>query len=409
MHYKRAVKRSSKTHTAVIGSVGARLTILLCTLLVVLINTRVIGIEAQGIVGLINFCILLVAALSNFIGGGANVYLTSRLPYGAAFFPSILWSFISALVVGVVGLIFPLVPKDYLLHALVLGWMQAMFTFLLQVTLGRERVNSYTAITAAQAVFTTLGLALLVFVFQWKDPLAFITALYIAFGATLLFAVVDNISYIKKAHWVGTKETVQSLFQYGKYAQGGNILHLINLRLPVVFLNQIPSTGLVLAGIYSLLLYAAEAIWTVGKSLSIVLYATVANASQNDKNARQLTRKYILYSVGASAMACLVFLFVPESYYVTLFRTPMNRFMESFLLFIPGVLANSASLVLAHYFSGKGEYKRNMWASGIGLLSTTVACSLFIPNWGVHAAVVGASLAFALQLVYFLFHYRKKS
>jgi O-antigen/teichoic acid export membrane protein len=50
-----------------------------------------------------------------------------------------------------------------------------------------------------------------------------------------------------------------------------------------------------------------------------------------------------------------------------------------------------------------------MWASGIGLLSTTVACSLFIPNWGVHAAVVGASLAFALQLVYFLFHYRKKS
>lgn len=403
------MKRNLKTHTAVIGSVGARLTILLCTLLVVLINTRVIGIEAQGVVGLINFCILLVAALSNFIGGGANVYLTSRLPYGAAFYPSILWSLISAIAVGIVGLLFPLVPKDYLLHALVLGWMQAMFTFLLQVSLGRERVKSYTAITAAQAVFTTSGLALMVFVFQWKDPFAFIAALYMAFGVTLFFSLVDNISYIKKAHWLGTKETVQSLFQYGKYAQGGNILHLINLRLPVVFLNQIPSTGLALAGIYSLLLYAAEAIWTIGKSLSIVLYATVANASRNDANARHLTNKYIGYSISTSAIACLVFLFIPTSFYAELFRTPMDRFMESFLLFIPGILANSASLVLAHYFSGNGEYKRNMWASGIGLAGTWLACWLFIPIWGVHAAVVGASVAFALQLFYFLFYYRKKS
>lgn len=403
------MKRNLKTHTAVLGSVGARLTILLCTLLVVLINTRVIGIEAQGVVGLINFCILLVAAISNFIGGGANVYLTSRLPNGAAFYPSIVWSLVSALGVGLLALIFPIVPKEYLLHALALGWMQAMFTFLLQISLGRKRVNSYTAITAAQAIFTTAVLALLVFVFHWNDPFAFVVALYTAFGATLILTVLDNVSYIKKAQWHGAKETVQSLFQYGKYAQGGNILHLINLRLPVVFLNQIPSTGLALAGIYSLLLYAAEAIWMVGKSLSVVLYATVANASKNDTNTRHLTNKYIAYSVSASALACLVFLFIPDSFYAELFRTPMDLFVESFLLFIPGILANSASIVLAHYFSGHGEYQRNMWASGIGLVGTLVMCALFIPTWGVHAAVAGASMAFALQLAYFLFHYRNKN
>jgi O-antigen/teichoic acid export membrane protein len=405
--YITKVTTNTPSYLTLFGSFGARLVILLSTLTTVLIVTRALGIEAQGTIGLINFTMLLIAAISNFIGGGANVYLTSRLPFGSAFIPSLVWSIASTALVGIAALFVPLVPHAYLIHALLLGWLQALFTFLLQISLGRDRVNRYTAITALQALLSASFLAFFVLLLQWKSPLAFIASLYIAFGLTLVLSAADNWHYIKSARRENYLETSKQLFRYGKYAQGGNILHLINLRLPIVFLNLIPQTGLALAGVYSLLLYAAEAIWTVSKSLSIVLYSKVAKVAYGDQQSRKLTAHYSKYGLFVSSIACAVALVIPVAYYEKVFQASMADFFFGLALLIPGILANTVSIVLASYFSGRGEYFRNMWASALGLISTTATCFLFIPQSGILAAAGGASVAFFAQMAYFLYHFRR--
>lgn len=389
-----------------ISSFTSRVIILLSTLGVVLVNTRYIGLEAQGTIALINFTILLVVALSNFIGGGANVYLVSRLPKGASFFPSLIWSLLSTALVAVISWVFPLAPSEYLFHALILGWVQALFTYFLQLSLGRERIQSYTLITAVQSISTLAALCYFVMIEKWLSPMAFCAALYIAFGLTALFSLIDNWSHVKNASPQKWKETSTSLIQYGLFAQGGNILHLINLRVPVALLNYFHPKGLVLAGIYSILLYCAEAIWTLAKSLSVILYARVSNTSILSDQ-RALTQKYIGYSLAFSAAACVTISVLPQSLFESIINRPLGHFSQGFQWFMVGILANSYSIIVAHYFSGIGQYTKNMWASALGLIGSAGVGALLIPFHDIVGAAIGSSVAFLLQALYFFTQFKK--
>lgn len=398
---------STARYISILTSFGSRVVILLATLGIVLINTRYIGIEAQGTIALINFVILLVVAISNFIGGGANVFLLSRLPKGASFFPSILWSIVSTAIVACIALIFPLVPSEYFIHALALGWLQAVFTYFLQLSLGRERIQSYTLITAVQAVSTLCALTYFVVIRHWLSPMAMCASLYIAFGITTLFSFIDNWSHLKSPSTSNWKNTSSELFRYGFFAQGGNILHLLNLRLPVTLLHHFHPKGLLLAGIYSIILYAAEAIWTLAKSLSVVLYARVANSDKTQEK-RGLTQQYSLYSMAFSAGACLLIFCIPQSFFESILNRSLGSFSEAFKWMIIGIIANSYSIIVAHYFSGIGQYIKNMYASAIGLIGTAIIGASLIPSLNTTGAAIGASIAFLLQAVYFFLAYKKQ-
>ncbi len=69
---------------------------MISTLLLVLMNLHFVHVEGQGTIALINFGILIVATLSQFIGGGALIYLIPRMGENKIALPSIVWIVISA-------------------------------------------------------------------------------------------------------------------------------------------------------------------------------------------------------------------------------------------------------------------------------------------------------------------------
>ena len=69
---------------------------LVSALLLVLMNLHFVHVEGQGTIALINFGILILATLSQFIGGGALIYLIPRMGEHKIALPSLLWIAISA-------------------------------------------------------------------------------------------------------------------------------------------------------------------------------------------------------------------------------------------------------------------------------------------------------------------------
>jgi O-antigen/teichoic acid export membrane protein len=373
---------------------------------VVLINTRYIGTEAQGTASLISLGILLIVSVSNFIGGGAVVYLHSRMREGQTFLPSVIWAVISSFIFFIVFKIIPIVPEEFILQTCMLGFMQSIFIFFLQVLLGRQKVNSYNFIVAIQAISQLVSLIFFILIMNKRTSNSFVQSLFFSFAITLLLSIFNNRHEVRKIGVNGIFQSALQLFSYGKFAQGGNILHLLNQRLNLVFLENMLIHGRALTGVYAIGLYIAEGIWTVAKSLSVVQYSRIAN-SENAAENHQLTQKNLKTSALLAGFAGIVIMLVPSSVYSYVFQQSMDGFQMVLLFLLPGIFANSINIILAHYFSGNGQYFHNLIASAIGLVIGISTALTLIPAMSVQGAAISASCAFVAQCIYFIIQYKK--
>jgi O-antigen/teichoic acid export membrane protein len=387
-----------------IGTILTRVLLLLSALTIVLLNTHYLGAEGQGTASLIGLGILLVQAMSNFIGGGAMVFLVPRMREGQAFWPGLLWALISAAIWYLLFHILPVVPGDYVIHACVLGFVQSVYVMLQQVTLARERMREYNIIVSIQAALVACSLLLFFQVFGWLDIHAYITALYVSFGSSVICYAWSNRAWIGSAEKTGWSYTWSQLFRLGKFAQGGNILHLLNQRLNFVFLENLRANGRMATGIFSIALYIAEAIWTVSKSLSIIQYSRISN-SVNEQEQIRLTMKYLGISMGSVIGCCAVILCIPQGLFTFFFTEDAAELKSALIWLMPGILANGASIIYAHYFSGKGHHRENMIASALGLLLSATLAWILIPSLGIRGAAISTSAAFMVQCGWFVIRF----
>jgi O-antigen/teichoic acid export membrane protein len=390
------------------GTILTRIVLMCSTLSVVLLNTHYLGTEGQGTASLITLGIMLVLALSQFIGGGAMVYLVPRMAPGKTLLPAAIWAGASAVIWVIVFQFIPLVPQEYIVHACAIGLIQSLYMILQQITLAGERIRLFNGIMAVQAVIVAVCLGAFFFLMEWRHIHAFITALYASSLFALLGYTIANRTSVRAALSAWDITAWKELFRLGKFAQGGNILHLLNQRLNVVFLEHLWHTGRSAVGVMSIALYFAEAIWTVSKSLSVIQYARIANMA-DDSDQRRLTGHYMKVSLAAVAAGSLALWLVPESWLLVLFTDRADELKPALLWLIPGILANGASIIYAHYFSGRGLHRENMIASGLGLLLSAGAAIILIPSLGIRGASISTSLAFVTQCAWFAVRYRSKA
>jgi len=386
------------------GTILTRVIIMMSALCVVLLNTHYLGVSGQGSASLIALGIMLVQALSNFIGGGALVFLIPRMQEGQAFWPGLAWAVLSSVAFYFIFQILHVVPQEFVLHACILGFLQSWYVMLQQVTLGKERMREFNVIVSIQAALVAVVLLISFEAFSWIATEAYVLALYVSFAATVLIYSFTNWQWMRQAELTLWLSTWKSLFRLGKYAQGGNILHLLNQRLNFVFLENLWISGRSATGVFSIALYIAEAIWTVSKSLSIIQYSRIANSS-SDLEHSALTRKYLGLSMLTVSICSALLVFIPDSVYLYFFSTEAVDLKTAMWFLIPGILANGASIIYAHYFSGRGLHRENMFASGLGLAISVGVALWFIPLLGVRGAAISTSTALIVQCGWFVYRY----
>lgn len=378
------------------SSFAARLAVMAITLAVVVMNARVLGGSGQGLASLIQFGILLLVSVSSYIGGGAVVYLIPRTGARPLLAPVYLTSALVAVLFYPLLQWLQLIDPHLIVHVCVLGWMQSLFTFHLQVLVGHERIQRYNLAVTGQSASLAVALALLYFIFDEATIGAYLTALYASFGLTLLVSAFAVINVWETKQNLRFSEAWKALWRYGKYGQTGNVFQLLTYRSPMYFLEKLMVHGLAAAGIFSIAFYAAEAVWSVGKSLSLVQHARIANSTDKASN-KALTLGMLVLSTISSTVLVTAALIVPEHLYLAVFGDDLKGLSLALCALAPGIIANGASVIVAHHFSGTGKHRINTLGSAAGLGALLVFIYPFIEQHGVHGAALAASIGYSVQ------------
>jgi O-antigen/teichoic acid export membrane protein len=198
----------------------------------------------------------------------------------------------------------------------------------------------------------------------------------------------------------------KSLWNYGKYTQAGNVLHMSNQRGYLFALEKLSPEGNLMAGIFSVLLYIGEGIWSVAKSLSAIQGAEIAQDEEHAQH-REITRRYLKVSLVASFMGIVFFLLLPSRWLAVFLDNKSEQVTDAFFYFIPGIVLHTITIILAHYFSGKGYHRYNALSSFFGLFTSVVIAGIFIPRMGINGAALSISISIAVQcLVQFVLYRR---
>jgi len=380
------------------SSFVSRIGVLFLTFIVVVLNSRILGDEGQGTAALIQLGILLIVSITNFIGGGAVVYLTPRMAPRALILPAYLWSVVIAFLFWPVLHFTELVPSSYALDVCFLSLLQALFTFHMQIAMGKERIRAFNIVVLVQALVLAAVTATLMLVLKKQDIQSYVYALYASFATTYLLSVLISLKYIKgSTSKVKFGTAWRELWRYGRYAQGGNILQLLNNRANLYLLERLLINGRGAAGVFSIALYAGEAVWSVGKSLALVQYARISNSNDQAYNTK-ITVRFLYLSTAATVLPVTLMVLLPESLYLWVFGESMVGLHSVLTYIAPGIVANSASMIFAHHFSGTGKHHRNTLSSGLALAAMVVSALVLIPLYGVVGAAIAASLGYGVQL-----------
>jgi O-antigen/teichoic acid export membrane protein len=381
----------------IINTVFSRFAGILLTFLIVWMNTNEIGAQGQGDVALISLGILLIVGINNFMGGGAIVYLTSRIDPGKMLIPCAVWSIMVTLFFTLLFNLVHIVPDEYIIHVLVLGFMQSLFSFSQQICLGKNQVRLFNVLVLFQLTMIAGTLAVYYFILDQSNTMSYVAALYASFITTLLLGWIITKKFVGKLSNKKWRNTIREIWKYGFYSQTGNVFQLLAYRLGFIFLENLNSRGAV--GIFSVGMQINEAVVTPAKSIATVQYAKLSNSNDKVFNIN-ITLSLLKISLAITLLLGLATICLPSSFYLWLFGDDMEGLKTVLYWLFPGMGALAISSIIAHYFSGTGQPRHNSIGSLVTLSSLSVLGWMFIPDGGLIAAAWVSAVAYILQATY---------
>ena len=225
------------------------------------------------------------------------------------------------------------------------------------------------------------------------------------FGAVLSFAMSQLLMLLASFYFLKvyynlllpnqvSMNYAKDSFIFGLKGHISNVLSFINYRIDIFiiayFLDDIA------VGLYSVAVLISERIWLVSQSVSSVLFARVANLSddvERNKFTSLASRNTLLITfVGGLILALVshwfINLFFGESY---------SQSVIPFLYLIPGVVIFSMSKVLANDFIGRGYPEINTYIAFVTALCNLGLNFWLIPKYGIKGAAIATTSSYLLD------------
>tara|TARA_Y100000589_G_scaffold111535_1_gene106037 strand:- start:6270 stop:7583 length:1314 start_codon:yes stop_codon:yes gene_type:complete len=374
-------------------------------LFAMIIIARVLGSSGQGQYTL---AILLPTMLYTLLNSGLSIstvfyigqkkYSDCQI-YSTNLFTSLLLSIVSIFI----GLIIIFFFKDYFFESMTVKLL--LYTLLIIPLLftqknlqtifqGKEDFEKFNMIV----ILNQLGLLLFAILFVLVLDMG-------VFGAVLSFAMSQFLMllasfYFLKVYYnlllpsqVSMNYAKDSLI-FGLKGHISNVLSFINYRIDIFiiayFLDDIA------VGLYSVAVLISERIWLVSQSVSSVLFARVANLSddaERNKFTSLASRNTLMITfVGGLILALVcnwfINLFFGESY---------SQSVIPFLYLIPGVVIFSMSKVLANDFIGRGYPQINTYIAFVTALCNLGLNFWLIPKYGIKGAAIATTSSYLLD------------
>ena len=390
----------------VLGTIGSRLLGAVLSLCILMISSKQLGAECLGTISLIILGVTIVQMVNNFVGGSALVYLIPRFDAFQLIIPSYIWAFVTAFICTFILNLLSLIPHEYYYHVMLLSLIQSLFSINLSLLLGKEKVKQYNIINVLQIILMITALLIMIFVFEKKNVMSYIIALYISWGFSMLLGFLFAIKLFKFSDFKNIREVLKNMLHFGSYLQIANIIQLFNYRLSYYFIECFIGRSAV--GIYSAGVQLSEGLWLTGKSMSIVQYSKLSN-TEDLEYSKKITLVFGKISFLITFFLLIILLLLPQNVFSFFFGKDFHELPIVILSLASGILFFSLSFSLSSYFSGIGKPYHNSISSAAGLIFTVVLGLILIPRYQLIGAGITASAAYLTILTYQLVFFLKLS
>lgn len=395
----------------IIHTIGARYLVAFLNLLLIFINSKVLGREGMGMVGIIYASANLAVIFNSILCGNTIVYFMNRYNLRYVFFPAYGWAFAgSAIACGVMHL-FGMLPAGYEAAVFALATLISLVTSHSLILLGKDRVKSFNLTFVVQGVLMFLLLLFLYFVLDYKQVDGYLAGLFAANMVAYLFSGILLIPFFrKKEHSPVGKSfpaVLKEMFVYGIWSSADNLAEGLTTRLNYFLVQHTGGYGNV--GLLDSGTKISESVWHISNSVSYIEYNEVSKTTDLQEQKR-VTLQLFKLTYCALILVMAVVVCIPEWVYTDYLLTPEFAGIRRVIIGLSvGIIALGANRILSHYFIGSGRVKYSTFCSLCGLAALLIAGLLLIPAHGVFGAALACSIAYTGMLLFSIVVFMKQT
>ncbi len=370
----------------------SRFLILILNFGLVIYTTNQWGSEGKGIISIMVANLTVISFFANVFTGSSMSYFAKKINAEEILPFAYLW----AIFVGVaVSVIFSFnQASEYSNYLTILSVLSALLAANVNLFVGQQNIRMFNLYTVLQQVVHIVFIIVIVYLIRITSVESYFIAQIICFGLLFLVSTIQVLRNCNFKSLSFSKAVGYKLFDYGWKTQVSSFLQFLNYRLSFYFLEFFKGIGSV--GIFSVGIAFSEAVWTVSRSLSVVLYADVVN-NKSSGEAIEKTKVSLKMSFLITLLFITMMLIIPAQVYAAIFGKDFSHTKEIVLLLSPGILAIAVSNIIGYYFAGINKLRILNVKSLVGLVFTVISSFYVIPRWGITGACIVTSVSYCLS------------
>jgi O-antigen/teichoic acid export membrane protein len=370
----------------------SRFLILILNFGLVIYSTNMWGSEGKGVISIVIADLTIISFFANIFVGSSMTYFASKYKTEKILPFAYLWSIL-------IGVLIPLTfsfdhTAGYSNYLIALSVLSSLLAANVNLFVGQQNIRMFNLYTVLQQFVHIVFITVIVYIIKITSVDSYFIAQIGCFAVLFLVSAFQVLKQCNFKNISFSKEIGSKLFDYGWKTQLSVFLQFLNNRLSFYFLEYF--RGIVSVGIFSVGIAFSEAIWTVSRSLSVVLYADVVN-NKNSNEAIEKTKVSLRVSFLITLLFLIVMLLIPAEVYSMIFGKDFSQTKEIVLFLSPGILAIAVSNIIGYYFAGINKLRILNVKAIIGLIFTVISSFFIIPKWGIRGACVITSISYCLS------------
>lgn len=377
----------------VIKTFISRFLILILSFGLVVFSTNMWGSEGKGTISIVVANVAIVGYFSSIFAGSSTSFFARKYKTEQV----LIYAYLASVFIGIlVPLVFSFasIQSEYLFYLMGISVFSSLLSTNISLFIGTQKIQLFNLYTVLQQLVHIFFIAVFIFIFKSKDVSVYFSAQIICYA--LLFAIsfvqilksctISNISF--------SRTVLKDMFEYGWKTQLSAFIQFLNYRLSFYFLEYFE--GISAVGIFSIGITFSEAIWTITRSIAVILYSDVVNSKSSEESILK-TKESLKITFLLMIFFILGIFIIPAQVYELIFGKAFRGTKEIMLMLSPGIFAIAVSDMIGYYFSGIKKLRILNIKSLAGLVITIILSFLVIPKWGIFGACLVTTTSYLVS------------
>ena len=202
--------------------------------------------------------------------------------------------------------------------------------------------------------------------------------------------------------WIDIKQ----FYRYSLQVLAANVLFFLVYRVDYYFVHASPVCTDTDLGNYMQVSKLGQMLIVIPQIIASAVYPQMSSG----ENRELVSETVMLLARIFSILFLLLIIFIAMVggwLFPFVFGATFNEMQVPMLLLLPGIFCVSVLVILASFFSGKGNVRVSVYAALLALAVVLAGDYLFVPVYGIIAAALVSTVGYAVNLGYYLLQFRK--